>query len=64
MRRYTEYQNLKLPLCPKCSNTKHVTESLMSKYTLAVILDTIYWCSDCDIEWNKYGIREKDGLWK
>ena len=44
-----EAENLKLPLCPKCGDTKFVKES-------PKLIPVIIWhCSKCNIEWLEHG---------
>jgi ribosomal protein S27AE len=49
MNENTNKELLKLPICPKCGNTKVMTY-LTNR--------PIYGCYKCNIEWNEYGIRE------
>ncbi len=48
--------NLRLPICPKCFDTKHVAESV----TLAVKLGPHYCCTKCNVEWSGCPPRIKD----
>ncbi len=55
------YENLKLPVCPKCCDTKDVEE--MDVVILCNIIASYPWfrCKTCGIKWHaKEGIREKE----
>lgn len=55
------YENLKLPVCPKCSDTKYVQK--MNVPILLVVHDSYPWfeCSKCEVRWNaRDGIRIKE----
>lgn len=45
-------QNLNLPLCPKCGNTKFVIDLSDSS------LDPVYKCTQCKIEWGRNRILD------
>jgi hypothetical protein len=45
-----DYDNLFLPLCPKCGDTKHVVKSS------ALSMTPIQFCKKCRLEWTTYGI--------
>lgn len=54
-------QLLKLPLCPRCCDTRHVIE--LDTLTLLIVRDSYPWyeCLVCGIRWNaREGIREAD----
>lgn len=42
-------ENLKLPICPKCNDTKNVYE--MPAVRLVTSYSTEYSCSECKIKW-------------
>lgn len=57
----TENETLKLPICPKCHDTKSVKGMLMP--VLLIVRDIYPWyeCANCEIKWNvREGIRSKD----
>lgn len=49
-------QNLKLPICPKCNNTKHVRKLKTIKL---IVGSERYECKNCRIEWGECGISEQ-----
>lgn len=55
------YENLKLPICPKCGDTEHV-EEIKDIGVLLVVRVSYPWfgCRACEIYWNaRDGIKEK-----
>jgi len=50
-------QNLKLPICPKCHDTKHVRTLKTIKLTLS---SERYECKKCNIQWGAGGISDTD----
>lgn len=50
-------QNLKLPICPKCNDTKHVRKLKTIKLTID---SERYECKKCNIQWGACGISEAD----
>lgn len=54
------YENLKLPICPKCGNTKTVEEMNVLELYVHTSYEW-YQCNHCHIKWHaKEGIREPD----
>lgn len=54
-------EELKLPICPQCHETKTVLE-IKGLSTLLYVHDVYPWfkCSSCEIKWHaKEGVREK-----
>lgn len=49
-------QNLKLPICPKCHDTKHVRKLKTIKL---IVGSERYECKKCSIEWGECGISEQ-----
>lgn len=53
-------ENLKLPICPKCNDTKNVYKSFWQKTDMSF---TEYNCSVCKIKWcstpSGYGVISK-----
>lgn len=47
-------ENLKLPLCPKCGDTKNVKDK--NDYSQCVIHQPNYECLTCEISWTPYKI--------
>lgn len=47
-------ENLKLPLCPKCGDTKNVKDK--NDYSQCIIHRPNYQCTVCDISWTPYRI--------
>lgn len=52
------FYNLRLPLCPKCGDTKFVVDDV----TLCVKLETVHRCSRCNIEWDAHRIKDEHGV--
>ena len=50
-------QNLKLPLYPKCGDTKFVVDN---DITLVVKMSQPYRCTQCNIEWDEDRLLEWD----
>jgi hypothetical protein len=55
-------QNLKLPLCPKCGDTKFVEHDMTSTKTLSIQLAPHYKCTQCRIEWSLDEILDEFGV--
>ena len=51
-------ENLKLPLCPKCGDTKNVNDKIVDESKL--VLHTTYECKVCDISWTPYKIIDNN----
>ena len=52
----TKPQNLKLPLCPKCGDTKFVSDE---GHPADLRIQTFaYYCSICNISWNEHFISD------
>lgn len=45
-------ENLKLPLCPKCGNTKNVKDK--NDYSQCIIHQPNHECLSCNISWTPY----------
>jgi hypothetical protein len=50
-------QNLKLPICPKCNDTKHVRKLGTIKLTPG---SARHECKNCKIQWGESGISDTD----
>lgn len=51
-------ENLKLPLCPKCGDTKKVKDK--NDYSQCIIHKPNYECLSCNISWTPYGIVDNN----
>lgn len=55
--------NLRLPLCPKCGNTKFVVDNdIDCVQTLTIKMYPIYKCTQCNIAWGNNRILDPDGV--
>jgi hypothetical protein len=68
---YQEFPLLKLPLCPNCGKTETCRQDSYGHPDFGEFRSCQYrrhepktettdrfWCTDCSIEWTKYGIRD------
>jgi len=54
-------ENLKLPLCPKCGDTRFVMED--RGYRMSQKLQPNYYCNQCSVVWSSipYRLRDEHG---
>lgn len=54
-------QNLKLPICPRCHETKGIKTTEFKSTKLTYEPSNYYSCPSCNIEWNYWdGIRDNN----
>lgn len=56
-------EQLKLPICPRCGETKGVTNDVHQATKITMDIGTYFHCPRCKIDWNyNFGIKERGDI--